>query len=136
MACIDGNSTTPSLSLGQVHRAAARLIGWFTKTDDIIPAYAGGICTSFHCYNASHTGITGLRPWCGSACLVGSPHYLRKLCCPLSSAVLSIHVDLVVALTCSATMQCHFFSVIASTTLNQIFLDLRHLPNGACSQSN
>src|SRR6218665_1579115 len=97
-------------------------------------------CTGFHSHGAS---LTGSRPWCGGACLAGRP----PICA--SSAALSLHVhagrrtlrssvlgNLVVPFARSATMQTRSFSVVGPTTWNglPVHVDLRHLPNGACSQ--
>ena len=49
----------------------------------------------------------------------------------------SIHRNLVVPFARSATMQTRSFSVVGPTTWNGLpitCIDLRHLPNGACSQ--
>src|SRR6218665_664052 len=47
----------------------------------------------------------------------------------------SVHGNLVVPFARSATMQTRCFSdVLGPTTLNGLQIDLRHPPNGACSQ--
>src|SRR6218665_87644 len=83
---------------------------------------------------------TGLCPWCGGACLAGRP----PICA--SSAALSLLVQAVVH-CCSLSkviwwshspalrqLQTSSFSVVGPTTWNELPIDLRHLPNGACSQ--
>src|SRR6218665_369324 len=74
-------------------------------------------------------------------CLSGwAPSYLRELCHPLSSWAgrrtlrSSVHGNLVVPFARSATMQACSFSMVGPTTWNGLPIDLRHLPNGACSQ--
>src|SRR6218665_2370579 len=72
-------------------------------------------------------------------CLSGwvpSYMYLCELCSPLSSSALrsSARGNLVVPFSRSATMQTRSFSVVGPKTWNGLPVDLRHLPNGACSQ--
>src|SRR6218665_47709 len=76
-------------------------------------------------------------------CLSGWTHsYLRALCRPLFSCAgrrtlgSSVQGNLVIPFTRSATMQTRScsFSVVGLTTWNEFPIDLRHLPNGACSQ--
>src|SRR6218665_2241385 len=76
-------------------------------------------------------------------CLSGwALSYLHEFCRPLSSCAgrrtlwSSVHGNLVVSFARSATMQTRFFSVVGPTTWNGLPIDLRHLPNGACSQSH
>src|SRR6218665_1343426 len=74
----------------------------------------------------------------GVAVLVGlgAPISARALppsllmCRPSSSA----HGNLVVPFARSAAMQTRSFSVVGPKTWNGLPVDLRHLPNGACSQ--
>src|SRR6218665_3395664 len=94
-------------------------------------------CTGFHAHGAS---LTGSRPWWGGACLAG------RLPICASFAALYLHVQIVVHSgpllsviwwsysPASVTMQSGSFSVVGPTTWNALSLDLRHLPNGACSQ--
>jgi len=99
----------------------------------------GMYCTGFHSHNAS---LTGSCPWCGCACLAGHPPtpLLRELCHPLSPCAgnrtlrPSVHSNLVIPLACSAAMQTRSFSVVGPATWNELPIDLRHLPDGACSQ--
>src|SRR6218665_195350 len=69
-----------------------------------------------------------------------APSYMRKLCRPLSSCAghrtlwFSVRGNLVVTFARSATMQTRSFSVFGPTTWNGLPIDLRYLPNGACSQ--
>src|SRR6218665_737381 len=51
------------------------------------PTMCGMCCTGFHSHSAS---LTGLRLWCGGACLAGSPPICE------SSVALSPHVQAVV----------------------------------------
>src|SRR6218665_3176843 len=94
-------------------------------------------CTGFHSHS---TSFIGSRPWCGGACLAWSPSYLRELCRPLSSCAgrrtlrSSALGNLVVPFARSAAMQTRSFSVVGQKTWNGLPADLRHLPNGACSQ--
>src|SRR6218665_3367706 len=74
-------------------------------------------------------------------CLSGwAPSYLRELCCPLSSCAgrrtlrSSAHGNLVVPFAHSATMQTRSISVVGPKTWNGLSVDLRHLPDGDCSQ--
>src|SRR6218665_2946022 len=74
-------------------------------------------------------------------CLSGwAPSYLREHSRPLSSYACrrtlrsSVHGNLVVPFARSATMHTRSFSVVGPTTWNGLPIDLRHLPNGACSQ--
>src|SRR6218665_377098 len=74
-------------------------------------------------------------------CLSGwAPSYLRELCCPLSLCAgrrtlrSSTHGNLVVPFARSATMQTPSISVVGPKTWNGLPVDLRHLPNVACSQ--
>src|SRR6218665_1952913 len=66
--------------------------------------------------------------------------YLRVLCRPLSSCAgrrtlrSSVNGNLVVPFARSATMQTRSFSVVDPTTWIGFPIDLRHLPNGTCSQ--
>ena len=96
----------------------------------------------------SPTCVPELPCWCSYRiaslvwqCLSGwAPSYLRELCRPLSSCAgrrtlrSSAHSNLVVAFTRSATKQTRSFSVVGPKTWNGLPVDLRHLPNGACSQ--
>src|SRR6218665_491853 len=65
---------------------------------------------------------------------------LRELCRPLSSGAGVVHcgslstVILVIPFARFATMQTRSFSVVGPATWNGLPIDLRHLPNGACSQ--
>src|SRR6218665_1940845 len=69
-----------------------------------------------------------------------APSYLRELCSPLPSCAgrrtlrSSVQGNLVDPFALSATMQKRSFSVVGPTTWNGLPIDLRHLPNGACSQ--
>ena len=74
-------------------------------------------------------------------CLSGwAPSYLRELGCPLSSCAgrrtlgSSAHGNLVVPFAHSVTMQTCSFSVVGPATWNGFPVDLRYLPNSACSQ--
>src|SRR6218665_2302314 len=83
-------------------------------------------------FNTEKNG-QGSRPSCGGACLAGRP----PIC--VSSAGRrtfrsSAHSNLVVPFARSATMQIGSFSVVGPKTWNGLPVDLRHLPNGACSQ--
>src|SRR6218665_4031407 len=63
--------------------------------------------------------------------------HLRELCRPLSgrrTMRYSDQGDLVVPFASSAEMQCRSFPVVGQTTWNGLPLNLKHLPNGACSQ--
>src|SRR6218665_3124017 len=68
--------------------------------------------------------------------------YLRELCRPLYSCAgrrslrssAHEHGNLVVPFARSAAMQTRSFSVVGPKTWNGLPVDLRHLPNGACSQ--
>src|SRR6218665_2265808 len=81
--------------------------------------------------------IASLVWWCLSG---WAPSYLCELCQPLSSCAgrhtlrSSVHGNLLVPFAHSATMQTHYFSVVGPITWNGLPVDLRHLPNGACSQ--
>src|SRR6218665_487152 len=93
-------------------------------------------CTGFHSHSAS---LTESRPWCGGACLAG-----RLPICTSSAALSSCagrctlrssaHGNLVVQFALSAAMQTRSFSVVDPKTWNGLPVDLRHLPNGTCSQ--
>src|SRR6218665_903465 len=94
-------------------------------------------CTGCHSHSASHTGS---RPWCGGSFLAGRQHnYLHELCLSLSSCAghrtlrSSVNGNLVAPFARSATMKTRYFSVVGPTTWNGLPIDLRHLPNGACS---
>ena len=76
-------------------------------------------------------------------CLSGwapSYMYLRELCRPFSSCAgrrtlrSSTHGNLVITFFRSATMQTRSFSVVGPKTWNGFPVNLRHLPNGTCSQ--
>src|SRR6218665_880202 len=74
-------------------------------------------------------------------CLSGwALSYLCKFCCPLSSCQgrhtlrYSVHGNLAIPFACSAAMQTRSFSGVGPATWNGLPIDLRHLPNGACSQ--
>src|SRR6218665_981476 len=74
-------------------------------------------------------------------CLSGwAISYLHELCHPLSSGAGSRTLrssalgNLVVKFARSATMQTRSFSVVGPKTWNELPIDLRHLPNSACSQ--
>src|SRR6218665_3883096 len=75
--------------LRRVHRAAARLIGVGSESLTTYPTIGlcGMCCTNFHSHSAS---LTGPRPWCGGACLVGRPPTCASYC------ALSPHVQAVV----------------------------------------
>src|SRR6218665_1254353 len=81
--------------------------------------------------------IASLVWWCLSGWALS---YLCELCRPLSSCAdrrtlrSSVQGNLVVPFTRSATMQTCSFSVVGPTTWNGLPIDLRHLPNGTCSQ--
>ena len=120
--------------LERVHRAAARLIGGFGKTDRI-SQYMREVLHWLPFPQRISYRIASLV-W---RCLSGwAPSYLRELCRPLSSCTdrralrSSVHGDLAVPFARSATMQSRSFSVVGPTTWNGLTLDLRHLPN--CSQ--
>src|SRR6218665_4184031 len=97
----------------------------------------GMYCTGFHSHSASHTG---LRPWCGGACLVGALLSARAVlpslygCAGRRTLRSSFLGNLVVKFARSATMQTRSFSVVGPKTWNGLPIDLRHLPNSACSQ--
>jgi len=69
-----------------------------------------------------------------------APFYLCELCRPLSSCAghctlwSSVHSNLVVPFARSATVQTRSFYVVGPTTWNGLPIDLRLLPNSACSQ--
>src|SRR6218665_1208902 len=74
-------------------------------------------------------------------CLSGwTPSYLRVFCRSPSSCAgrrtlpSSVHGNLVVPFARSATMRTRSFYVVGPITWNGLPVDLRHLPNGACSQ--
>src|SRR6218665_3870468 len=96
----------------------------------------GMCCTGFHSHSAS---LTGLRPWCGGACLAGRP----PICA--SSAALYPHVQAILHSDPLLTViwwfhspplrQCTpVHSVVGPKTWNGLPVDLRPLQNGACSQ--
>src|SRR6218665_556133 len=119
-----------------VHRAAARLIGGFRKFDHI-SHYMRNVLHWLPFPQCIFYRIASLV-W---RCLSGwAPSYLRELCRPLSSCSgrralqSSAHGNLVVLFARSLTMQTRSFSVVGPKTRNGLPVDLRHLPNGACSQ--
>src|SRR6218665_2140304 len=121
--------------LRRVHRAAARLIGGFRKFDRISP-YMRDVLHWLPFPQRIFYRIASLV-W---RCLSGwAPSFLRELCRPLSCAGRrtlrsSAHGNLVVPFARSAAMQTRSFSVVGPKTWNGLPVDLRHLPNGACSQ--
>src|SRR6218665_3458582 len=122
--------------LRRVHRAAARLIGGFRKFDHI-SHYMRDVLHWLQFPQRISYRIASLV-W---RCLSGwAPSYLRELCRPLSSCAgrralqSSAHGYLVAPFASSATMQTRSFSVVGPNTWNGLPADLRHLPNGACSQ--
>src|SRR6218665_39520 len=75
-------------------------------------------------------------------CLSGwAPSYLCELCCPPFSCARccalwsSVNGNLVIPFARSAAMQTRSFSVVGPATCNGLPIALRHLPNGAFSQS-
>jgi len=120
----------------RVHRAAARLIGGFKKFDHI-SQYMRDVLHWLPFPQPISYRIASLV-W---RCLSGwAPSYLRELCRPLSSCAghrtlqSSVQGNLVVPFACSATTQTRSFLVVGPTTWYELPVDLRHLPNGACSQ--
>src|SRR6218665_1208500 len=116
--------------------AAARLIGGFRKFDHISHNMRDVLHWLPFPQRISYR-IASLV-W---RCLSGwAPSYLRELRRPLSSCLgrralqSSAHGNLVVPFARSATMQTCSFSVVGPKTWNGLPVDLRHLPNGACSQ--
>src|SRR6218665_327753 len=94
-------------------------------------------CIGFHPHIAS---LTASRTWWWRCFSGWAPSDLRELSRPLSFCAgrrtlrSFVHGNLVVPFARSATMQTCSFSVVGPTTWNSLPIDLRHLPNGACSQ--
>jgi len=121
----------------RVHRAAARLIGADSRSLTTYDQYMRDVLRWLLFPQRISYRIASLV-W---RCLSGrAPSYLRELCRPLSSCAgrrtlrSSVQGNLVVPFARSATMQTCSFSVVGPTTWNELPVDLRHLPNGACSQ--
>src|SRR6218665_2230958 len=117
-------------------RAAARLIGGFRKFDHI-SQYMRDVLHWLPFPQRISYRIAPLV-W---RCLSGwASSYLRELCRPLSSCAgrrtfrSSAHGNMVFPLAGFAIMQTRSFSVVGPKTWNGLPVDLRNLPNGACSQ--
>src|SRR6218665_3493102 len=65
---------------------------------------------------------------------IGNTSYVVISCSGRRALRSSAHGNLVVPFARFATMQTCSFSVVGSKTWNGLPADLRHLPNGACSQ--
>ena len=143
-SCIDYCSYTSLVSRGFGWRSRGGSTGLWCdiltglRSLTTYPNICRMYCTGFHSHSAFHTG---LLPWFWR-CLSGwALSYLHELCRPLTSCAgrhalrASVHGNLVVPFTRSATMQTLSFSVVGPTTWNGLPIDLRHLPNGACKCS-
>ena len=118
-------------------------LGWFTKTDHISP-YMREVLRWFHstAHRIQTLRHTGSRPWCGGAYLVGRPlicmsfTVLSLLQCRPRRRTLrfALYSDLVVLFARSARNAGPFLFCGRSNNLDRVSPDLRHLPNGACSQ--
>src|SRR6218665_3745267 len=100
------------------------------------PHIYGMCCAGLHSHSASHTGS---RPWCGGVCLARRPPSCASSvpifsCAGRITLRSSIHGNLVVPFARSATMEARSFSVVGPATWNGLPIDLKHLPNGVCSQ--
>src|SRR6218665_1641922 len=120
-------------NLRRVHRAVARLIDGFRKFDHISHYMRDVLHWPPFPQRISYRIASLVLVWLGAL-------ELFELCRPLSSCAgrctlrSSAHGNLVVPIARSATMQTRSFSVVGPKTRNGFPVDLRHLPNGACSQ--
>src|SRR6218665_3318356 len=101
-----------------------------------MPLYAGCVAlASIHTAHLLQDCVLGVvvLVWLGallSAQALPPSHLMCRRCTLRSSA----HGNLVVRFARSPTMQTRSFSVVGPKTWNELPVDLRHLPNGACSQ--